>query len=165
MGSDIAAADPVIALADVLETVVKAALAPLVGRIRALEATAAVADIAAVPLRLAALEGGRELAGPPGPPGPPGLGFESYGIEYDGDRTLIHKWARGDQHFEVAIKLPTPIYRGVFVAGKTYERGDCVTADGSLWHCNAETTMIRPGGGAAAWTLAVKRGQNASAPR
>ena len=50
-------------------------------------------------------------------------------------------------------------YRGVFVEGQTYERGDLVTWGGSAWHCN-ETTTIRPGDGAKAWTLMVKRGRD-----
>lgn len=50
-------------------------------------------------------------------------------------------------------------YRGVFQMGETYSAGNFVTQDGSLWHAN-ESTTARPGGGEAAWTLAVKRGAN-----
>lgn len=50
-------------------------------------------------------------------------------------------------------------YRGVFQMGETYSAGSFVTHDGSVWHAN-ESTTARPGGGEAAWTLAVKRGAN-----
>jgi hypothetical protein len=50
-------------------------------------------------------------------------------------------------------------YRGIFAAGTPYDEGDTVTHGGSLWHCN-QLTKDRPGEGAAAWTLAVKRGRD-----
>lgn len=54
----------------------------------------------------------------------------------------------------------TPIqYDGPHEQGKSYVKGTFVTHDGSLWHCNRETTS-RPGDGPA-WTLAVKRGRDA----
>jgi hypothetical protein len=154
MGSDVKSADrdpfDVVALADVIETVLKTALAPVVARVRSLEtAIAGAADLTHVP-------------GPPGPPGPPGadgLGFDDYAIAYDGERSLVHRWSRGDATIEHVAKMPNMIFRGVFVGGKVYERGDCVSHDGSIWHCNAETTT-RPGDGGPAWTLAVKRGRD-----
>lgn len=54
---------------------------------------------------------------------------------------------------------PGLTYCGVYVDGRTYEKGDGVTWAGSLWHCN-ETTLTKPGDGAAAWTLMVKRGRD-----
>jgi hypothetical protein len=50
-------------------------------------------------------------------------------------------------------------YYGVWQASQEYQRGALVTFDGSMWHCN-ETTRAKPGTGTA-WTLAVKRGQEA----
>ncbi|KQW37092.1 carbohydrate-binding family V/XII protein [Rhizobacter sp. Root404] len=50
-------------------------------------------------------------------------------------------------------------YDGPHEVGKTYAKGNFVTHDGSLWHCNYKTAS-RPGDGPA-WTLAVKRGRDA----
>ena len=49
-------------------------------------------------------------------------------------------------------------YRGVFQAAQEYARGDLVTLDGSIHHCNAATTRAKPGNGSTDWTLAVKHG-------
>jgi hypothetical protein len=48
-------------------------------------------------------------------------------------------------------------YVGVWAVG-TYHEGNLVTHDGSMWHCNQETTQ-RPGSGPD-WTLAIKRGRD-----
>lgn len=158
---DPAAAD---ALADVIETVLRMALAPVVTRVRALETAAA--DLTAR-YDVAAVLGDREpVPGPPGPAGPAGkdgadgLGFDDYRIEFDGERTITHTWQRGDRIETRAITVPAMIYRGVYAPGKAYGRGDCVTWGGSLWHCNVDT-VTRPGDGDPAWTLAVKRGRDA----
>ncbi len=50
-------------------------------------------------------------------------------------------------------------YCGVWKAGEKYGRGDFVTADGSLWHCNSDGTKSKPGTDST-WTMAVKRGQD-----
>lgn len=83
--------------------------------------------------RLARLEGREPMPGPPGPPGPPGADGK------DG--------------------TPGLRFAGVYVEGKTYDLGDLVTWGGSSWHCN-ETTTSKPGEGAKAWTLMVKRGRD-----
>lgn len=49
-------------------------------------------------------------------------------------------------------------YKGVWRAGKTFQRGNFVTDHSSLWHCERETTS-RPGEDDS-WRLAVKRGQH-----
>ena len=135
--------DPAV-LADALERVVRTALAPVAGRLRALETVTAdrdaararldavAADLDAARERIAALESRPPVPGPPGPPGPPGA---------DGVAGMT--------------------YRGVHIGGAPYARGDVVTRDGSMWHCNADTTT-RPGDGGPAWTLAVKRGRDGS---
>jgi len=147
------------AVADVIEAVVRAALAPVLARLRALEPL--VADVQGTRERVASLDARAPVPGPPGPAGADGLGFDDYEVRYDGDRTLTHRWARGERSGEQVIKIPTPIYRGVFVPGHLYERGDLVTVDGSMWHANSDTTA-RPGEAATAadWTLAVKRGRD-----
>jgi hypothetical protein len=55
---------------------------------------------------------------------------------------------------------PTALaYQGVFVHGKTYQRGQFATSGGSLWHANKITTA-KPGDGSGDWTLAVKKGSD-----
>lgn len=151
-------------LIDAIELIVRTALAPVADRLRALEAGAG--DVATLRGQVAALEALTPAPGPPGPPGPegpPGMGFDDYRVEYDGERTFTHRWARGETTAESAIVVPMMLYRGVYVPGKHYDRGDCVTFGGSLWHANTATT-IRPGDGPA-WQLAVKRGRDASVAR
>lgn len=48
-------------------------------------------------------------------------------------------------------------YEGVFESGKAYGKGAFVTCDGSVWHCDENTTS-RPGH-SRQWTLAVKSGR------
>jgi len=153
--------DLVATLAAAVERAVLAALAPVVGRVRALEtATAGLGDVQTT---VAALAAAGPVPGPPGAPGPAGAdgqGVETVTCEYDGERAVTFRWARGGAIEEKAIVLPLMLYRGVHVPGRLYERGDCVTADGSVFHCNADTTAA-PGSAAGAWTLAVKRGKDA----
>lgn len=91
--------------------------------------------------------------------GKDGLGFDDMTVEYDGERCFTFRLARGDNVKEWAHTVPVQLYRGVYVEGRQYEEGDTVTWGGSLYHCNGPTTD-KPGAGAAAWTLAVKRGQD-----
>jgi hypothetical protein len=144
-----------------IERAILAALTPVVGRVKALEA--ATAGLGGVQETVAALAGAGPVPGPPGPPGPAGAdgqGVETVTCEYDGERAVTFRWTRGGATDEKAIVLPLMLYRGVHVPGRLYERGDCVTADGSVFHCNADTTAA-PGSAAGAWTLAVKRGKDA----
>jgi hypothetical protein len=55
-------------------------------------------------------------------------------------------------------KTSITIYRGVWLHGREYNRGDMATRDGSVWHCEAESTTVEPGNGKPEWKLAVKRG-------
>lgn len=97
--------------------------------------------------------------GQDGEPGQDGLGFDDIQVEHDGERTFTHKYKRGDRVKAFPFIVPVDIYRGVYVLGKTYERGDGVTWNGSEWHCN-ETTKSKPGDGSKDWTLKVKSGRN-----
>lgn len=54
---------------------------------------------------------------------------------------------------------PGMTYKGVYDEAQQYERGDCVTWGGSLYHCD-ESTTEKPGNGKG-WTLAVKKGRDA----
>ena len=50
-------------------------------------------------------------------------------------------------------------YKGVWNPQTEYRRGDCVTRDGSIWHCQRnDNTGMRPGSEGDGWRLAVKRG-------
>jgi hypothetical protein len=103
-------------------------------------------------------------AGPPGVPGPPGVRPADLTLSYDGDRGLALEW-RGPEGAVLAasrVTLPIPLYRGVHVAGKTYDVGDAVTCQGCVWIAQASTTA-RPGGAGStsrAWVLAVKAGRD-----
>ena len=75
-------------------------------------------------------------------------------------RTLLLSLDDGEVAYTAEVGVPTMIYRGVFVEGSEYEKGDTVTWAGSLWHCNGET-KDKPGEGSSLWTLAVKKGRDA----
>lgn len=55
------------------------------------------------------------------------------------------------------FSLPVLIYQEVWKDG-AYERGDCVTWGGSVWHCQRDTTE-KPAFGCADWKLMVKEGR------
>jgi hypothetical protein len=48
-------------------------------------------------------------------------------------------------------------YCGVWKADDMYAAGDFVTFQGGVWHCGADGTKAKPGGGPP-WVLAVKSG-------
>src|SRR5262245_8426050 len=58
-------------------------------------------------------------------------------------------------------QAPRLKYCGVFELGKSYERGDVVTWDGSMWHAERDTGA-KPGTASSAddWRLCVKRGRD-----
>jgi hypothetical protein len=118
--------------------------------------------------RLARLEERAPVPGPAGKDGingsngkdgVDGLGFDDVNVEYDGDRTIEIKMARGERVKSWPIVLPFQKQQGVFVDGKSYVQGDVVTWGGSQWHCN-EATSNKPGEGSKDWTLVVKRGRD-----
>jgi hypothetical protein len=61
--------------------------------------------------------------------------------------------------FELETRTKNYRYLGTWADGARYEPGNFTTHDGSLWHCNRETTN-RPGRDVGAWTLVCKRGQD-----
>lgn len=94
-------------------------------------------------------------AGEPGPPGKDGidgLGLEQ--VEYDGERTFHLKNEKIDRSFV----LPFPLDRGLWKAGRMYERGDVVSSDGSAYHA-MEQTDREPGTIGSGWRLMVKQGR------
>jgi hypothetical protein len=98
-------------------------------------------------------------AGADGQPGRDGLGFDDMNVEFDGDRTLVLKFARGEQVKSWPIVVPYLRYEGVYVEGRAYTQGAVTTWAGSTWHANKDTTA-KPGEGSKDWTLIVKRGRD-----
>jgi hypothetical protein len=88
-------------------------------------------------------------------------GISSFVIEESGDgRNFVVKVAMtGGALAELPFSSPAMIYRGVW-REQPWERGDVVTWDGSMWHCN-EPTMDEPGKPESkGWTLCTKRGRD-----
>jgi len=145
-------------LADVVAGAIRVAVAPLVSRIAALEARPT----------LPGRDGRDGLPGPPGANGLDGakgadglhgLGVDDLQVAHDGERAFTLRCVSGERVKELGtFTIPAAIYRGVWIE-KTYDRGDCVTWAGSVWHCNAATAS-KPGEGGPAWTLQVKRGRD-----
>lgn len=108
--------------------------------------------------------GEKGLDGKNGEPGTPGRDgrdgtLENLKAMFDGERTVTLCFKDGRAIEGGVIRFPVPIYRGVFVEGKTYEPADMVTWAGSTWLAQTET-LIKPGDGTKAWTLVVKRGRD-----
>lgn len=79
-------------------------------------------------------------------------------IEWKDDRMMVYRQTMTDgQEVVHERKFPVPIYRDVWVEGKSYEMGDMATWGGSVWICVVETSIEKPGTGKE-WRLAVKRG-------
>jgi hypothetical protein len=143
-------------------------LSPALDRLSKLEMDV-VKDMGAVRERLAVVETKAPIAGPPGQngadgangkDGADGMGYDELTAVQNDDRSFTLKAIRGDRVKDIGtIVFPVEIYRGVYLEGKSYERGDCATWGGSEWHCN-EPTTTKPGDGSSAWTLKVKRGRD-----
>lgn len=103
--------------------------------------------------------------GAPGKDGRDGFSLEDFDASLMEDgRTVLLSFVQGERTFKVELGFPAMIYRGVFKEGQEYARGDTVTWGGSLWHCDAETTTVKPDGQEKHWTLAAKRGRDAKTP-
>jgi hypothetical protein len=153
--------------AAVVRLTIKAALAPEQARSARLDQalTEARAELAGLRERLAIVEARDPVPGPPGPAGADGASFTAGDLECvqapDDPRLVTLQFRHGEivtpagqLHFK-----GVPQFCGVWATGARYEPGDLVTWQGSQWHCNA-ATGDRPGGGSAAWTLAVKCGRD-----
>lgn len=117
-----------------------------------------VAALEAAPAARDGRDGRDGTDGAAGPAGLDGLGFGDLELVHDGERRITVRAVAGDRVKDLGtVAFPCEIYRGVWTAGKTYERGDGVTWAGSVWHANTTTTS-KPGDGSPTWTLAVKRG-------
>jgi hypothetical protein len=98
-----------------------------------------------------------------GKDGADGFGFEDLQVEFDGERQFTFVGRRGDVSKTFgSFTVPATIHRGVFSEGKTYEKGDGVTWNGSWWVAT-DTTSAKPGLPTAesrAWLLTVKKGSD-----
>jgi integrin beta 3 len=102
---------------------------------------------------------GKDAIGTPGIDGVDGLGFDDIQVAHDGERSFEIKFVRGDRVKSCGtFTIPAQIDRGVYQAGKTYERGDGATWDGHFWIAQTKTHEP-PGEGSSAWRLAVRRGK------
>ena len=169
------------ALATLVVTTIKSALAPVRADVARLEGELAARDAALATLtetlggvreRLAGLEARAPVPGPPGAAGrdgrdgvngEDGRGFDELAASFDGDRTLALTFTRGAAVKTFPIVLPIPRYQGIFTAGVTYGAGDVVTWGGSAFICKHATTS-KPGESGAAWQLMVKAGRDLRAP-
>jgi len=122
-------------------------------------------DLAALRERLAVLETRQPVPGPPGrdgldgQDGADGLRVDDLAASFDGDRTLTLTLQAGTRTKAIPVVLPIPRWQGVYTPARAYQPGDLVTWEGSAWHCQ-QPTSSKPGDGAAAWRLMVKRGRD-----
>lgn len=100
--------------------------------------------------------------GQDGKDGQDGLGFEDMNLEYDGRRSFVLRYERGDSVKEISVDLPVVLDAGFYGDGKTYAPGDAVTHGGSMWIAQKETSS-RPAVGNEDWRLAVKKGRDGKA--
>jgi integrin beta 3 len=92
--------------------------------------------------------------------GEDGLGIEDLEEDIeDGGRFLIRRYRHGDRVKEFRHQTAMVVDRGVYVATRTYEKGDGVTWAGSFWIAK-DATNEKPGDGATKWRLAVKAGRD-----
>lgn len=103
------------------------------------------------------LDGAHGKDGRDGIDGKDGLGFDDLSLVHDGERGFKFVFTRGEQTKEFAFSIPALIYRGVFVDGRAYVKGDVTTWGGAAWACHSDTTT-KPGDGSKDWQLMVKRG-------
>jgi len=172
------------ALAQLIVQTCKSAIAPVKATIATLEARQTTLgelearrsgerlELAALRERIAVLETRAPVAGPPGRDGldgrdgADGVGIADLTATFDGDRTLTLAFQNGVITKTIPITLPIPRYRGVYVEGKRYDVGECVTWAGSVFHCQAPTDR-RPSdhaglerGAGGPWRLMVKSGRD-----
>jgi len=89
----------------------------------------------------------------------PPFTLDDFDIVPTDERTIEMRFTHGNECHTFELAFPVPVYRGVFSAGETYERGDLVTWGGSMWHCE-EAKGAKPDAPDGGWKLAVKRGRD-----
>src|SRR5262245_13590782 len=99
--------------------------------------------------------------GPAGEPGAPGRDGTLEGVTLVADPEEPHTLhlCRADGSRIDGGRWHQGGWMGIWTDGTGYLVGDAVTWGGSVWHCNDDTTS-KPGDGAKAWTLMVKKGRD-----
>ena len=83
-------------------------------------------------------------------------------VQHDSGRTVERTFVfTGGRKSVFVHRTATPILRGVWRAGDSYQRGDMTIRDGSVWHCEQDTSA-QPGA-SPDWRLAAKRGADGKA--
>src|SRR5262245_23556808 len=87
------------------------------------------------------------------------MGLEPFFVRLlvDRIRALEAKLADLTRRVAAIEARPAIQYAGVWRTGQRYTRGAACTHDGALWICEHDSVDERPGNGATAWRLAVKR--------
>jgi integrin beta 3 len=102
--------------------------------------------------------GERGERGEKGLDGAPGFNLTDFSTDYDGERRVTLRFVQGDRIQEHTLVFPFQLDRGVYQAGRVYERGDSVTWGGSSWIAQVDAPPGKPGDPESGWRLAVKRG-------
>lgn len=98
--------------------------------------------------------------GEKGQDGKDGLGFDDFSAEYDGERTVTLKWARGEQVKSYAWTLPVVIHKGFWRDGMEAKKGDSMTHAGSLWIALRDTKAAPGYDAKDDWILAARKGRD-----
>ena len=97
--------------------------------------------------------------GKDGVDGRDGFSLEDFDLSTPDDgRTFVLRFARGETVIERQIRTANLLDRGIWKQG-TYQKGDAVTAGGSLWIAQQDTTT-KPETVGSHWRLATKRGRD-----
>lgn len=99
------------------------------------------------------------IDGQKGADGRDGFGFEDMTVDFDGERTAVVRFARGELVKEFPIRFPVVLDRGVHKADTEYQQGDGVTLQGSWWIAQKDNPPGKPGDPESGWRLAVKAGR------
>jgi len=83
-------------------------------------------------------QGERGKDGREGTDGKDGAGFDSWAVEYDGQRSVTFTTGHGELIKQHKLTLPIPIFRGKWM-DKQYQRGDEVTHGGQVFRALLDT--------------------------
>jgi hypothetical protein len=90
-----------------------------------------------------------------------GLSVDDFQAEFDGERSVMLRFVRGDVVREIGpFVFPVPIYRGVWKPDIEYRKGDIVTLNGSQFIAQKDAPTGRPEDGSGDWIMSVKRGRD-----
>lgn len=104
--------------------------------------------------------------GEKGADGRDGLGWEDFSWDQDEDGRLLAKYQRGD--VVSSVRVPCVVFRGLFIEGTPYMRGDSVTWGGGQWIALRDNDgSVKPDqivkDGPRVWQLSVMRGKQGTA--